>query len=77
MGSEKDTGRTLLGTDWKSEVPAGPHTALLLLMLVLEMAAVVLVFLLRLATVVSLKMEPLVWVSVAVGMLLGITGLRK
>lgn len=65
LGSEKETGRTLLGTDCAS----GP-----LLVLVLEMAALgeVMVFLALLVT------EPLVLVSVAVvGMLLGVMGLFK
>lgn len=82
MGSEKDTGRTLLRTDWTPEAPAGPHAALLLLMLmlvVLEIAGVVVgILFLKLGMVDSLKMEPLVVVSVAVvGMLLGVMGLLK
>ncbi len=88
LGSEKDTGRTLQGTDWLSEAPTGPQTPLLVLVLrsaVLEMAAAavaavvdVVAFLLNLATVVLLKMEPLVLVLVAVvGMLLGVMGSPK
>lgn len=81
MGSEKDTGRTLQGTDWLSDAPTGPQTPLLVLVLrsvVLEMAAVVVVFLLKLAAVVLLKMEPLVLVLAAVvGMLLGVMGSPK
>lgn len=66
-----------------SEAPIGPHTALLLLMLmsaVLEMAVVVVVFFcwLKLAMVLLLKMEPLAVVLVAfVGTLSGVMGLLK
>lgn len=77
MGSENETGRTLPGADWTS--------ALLPLMLMsdvleaaLEVAVVEAVFLLPLAAVVVLKVDPLVFVLVAVaGMLLGVTGLLK
>lgn len=68
-------------TDWISEAPTGPRTALLLLMLmsvVLEMAVVVVIAWLKLAMVVLLKMEPLAVVFVAVvGTLLGVMGLLK
>lgn len=82
MGSEKDTGRTLVWTDWMSEAPIGPHIALPLLMLmsaVLEMAVVVVFFCwLKLAMVLLLKMEPLAVVLVAfVGTLSGVMGLLK
>lgn len=76
MGSEKDTGRTLLRMDWT----LGPHTAPPLLSpmsaALVVMAGVI--FLLKLVAVVVLKMEPLVAVLVAVvGMLLGVMGLLK
>lgn len=76
LGSEKDTGRTLLGKDWTTEAP----NALLLLMLmsVVLVMAVVVIFLLKLVMVVLLKMDPLVVVLLAVvGMLLGVMGLVK
>lgn len=68
MGSEKDTGRTLVRTDWTSEAPTGPLTDLLLLMLmsvVFEMAVVVVIVWLKLAMVVLLKIEPLAVVFMA------------
>lgn len=66
LGSEKDTGRTLLGTDRTSAL------LLLMLMLVEDEEEVVMFFLLRLVTVVLLRMEALaVALAAAVGMLLG------
>lgn len=77
MGSEKETGRTLLRMDWTSEAL---HTSLLLLMLTLVVLVMegVVEFLLMLVTVVLLKMEPL-WVApeAVVGMLLGVMGWLK